>query len=214
VRARRLLVAAALAAVAGNARAAQPLRATLSERGGRLVASLDLGAAFPPEIEKQLGNGLRNVVAIVASVVPEAGGDPVALGGRVVEVAYDVWEESYAVTVKDARTPAGRRAVLRDFAALRTFLATQDGLDLGPAGSVGAGRWVVQARVDLNPISKQDLERTREFISNPAGPGRPGGGSRSVLAAMASFLLREPAEGEEFHLFRSSPFTAAEVKTR
>jgi hypothetical protein len=214
--ARALAAAAVVAALAAPARApaAEPLRVEAAERAGRLVASFDVGAAFPPTIERQLGNGLLNVVAIVASVVPERGGDPVALGGRVVEIVYDVWEETYAVTVKDTRTPAGRRAVLRDFAALRAFLSKQGDLDLGPAGALGTGRWVVEARVELNPVSKDDLERTREFIANPAGPARPGGGSRSVLAAMASFLLREPAEGEEFHLLRSRPFTAAELRPR
>jgi hypothetical protein len=205
-------VAAALAAAPAARAAPEPVAVSLSERGGRLLATLDLSAAFPAGIERQLGNGLTNVLALVASVVPEGGGAPVAGGGRVMEILFDVWEETYSVVIKDARTPAGRRAVLPDFGALRAFLSRQQDVDLGPAGALGGGRYVLQARLDLNPVSKQDLERTREFIANPSGPARPGGGSRSVLAAMASFLLREPAEGEDFHVFRSAPFTAAEVK--
>lgn len=210
----RSALALTLALGAGVAGAAEPLQASVSERAGRLVATFDLPTAFPAEIERQLGNGLTNVVALVASVVPERGGSPAAAGARTLEILFDVWEETYAVTVRDAKTPRGRRAVLPDFAALRTFLSTQRDLDLGPAGDLPPGPLVLEVRLDLNPVSREDLERTREFIANPASSGRPGGGSRSVLAAMASILLREPEEGEEFRLFRSSPFAAADARGR
>jgi len=67
--------------------------------------------------------------------------------------------------------------------------------------------------VEVNPVSKEQLLRTREFISNPAGGSR-GGGSRSVLGAMASFLLREPAPGSDVHVFRSRPLVRGEVQSR
>ncbi|HSN90161.1 MAG TPA: hypothetical protein VLS93_02940 [Anaeromyxobacteraceae bacterium] len=210
----RTALALALALGPGASGAAEPLRATVAERAGRLVATFDLPGAFPAEMEKQLGNGLTNVVALVASVVPARGGPPAAAGARTLEILYDVWEETWAVTVRDAKTPRGRRAVLPDFAALRTFLATQRDLDLGPAGQLPAGPLVLEVRLDLNPVSREDLERTREFIANPTSSSRPGGGSRSVLAAMASMLLREPHEGEEFRLYRSAPFTAADARGR
>jgi hypothetical protein len=205
---------AALLWAAGAAGAAEPLQGAVSERAGRLVATIDLSAAFPAPIERQLGNGLTNVVALLATVVPQRGGPPAAAGARTVEILYDVWEETYAVTVKDAKTPRGRTAVLPGFAVLRAFLSAQRDLDLGPAGGLPSGPLVLEVRVDLNPVSSEDLERTREFIANPTSTGRPGSGSRSVLAAMASMLLREPEEGEEFRLFRSPPFTAAETRGR
>lgn len=208
----RSALAVTLALGAGVAGAAEPLEVSVSERAGRLVATFEL--PMPAELERQVGNGLTNVVALVASVVPERGGTPAAAGARTIEILFDVWDETYAVTVRDAKTPRGRRAVLPDFAALRTFLSTQRDLDLGPAGHLPPGPLVLEVRLDLNPVSREDLERTREFIANPASSGRPGGGSRSVLAAMASILLREPEEGEEFRLFRSSPFAAADAGDR
>jgi hypothetical protein len=72
----------------------------------------------------------------------------------------------------------------------------------------------VDARVEVNPISKEQLHRTREFIANPAAGTRAGGGSRSVLGAMASFLLREPDPGSSAHVFRSRPLGRGEVVTR
>lgn len=207
-----------LALAAGPARPAPPpapMPATLSARNGHVLATLDLSAVFAPTLERQLGNGLTNVVAVLITVAPAQGGQPLALHGRVIEILFDVWDETYAVTVKDRRAPSGMRLVLRDFAALRALLAHERDLDLGPVGALPRMPLVVEARVELNPVSREQLQRTREYIANPAAGVRSGGApSRSVLGAVASFLLREPDPGTDVHLLRTRPFTPAEVPAR
>jgi hypothetical protein len=207
-----LAIALALPAAA-RARAPSPLRVELAEKGGRVLAALDVGAAFPPSLERELGNGLTNVVAVYVSIAP-VGGDPTLVYGRVVEILFDVWEEAYVVTVKDPRAPQGIRLVQPSFRALRTFLADAKELDVGPASLLPEGPFVVDARVEVNPVSKEQLHRTREFIANPSAGSRPGGGSRSVLGAMASFLLREPDPGSSAHVFRSSALRRGDVVAR
>ena len=213
-------IAAALAALAlalatpAGAVTSSPLSVRLAAREGRVLATVDLAAAFAPSVERELGNGLTNVVAVYLSVLPAGGGGPVLVYGRVVEILFDVWEEHYDVTVKDPRTPQGVRIVHADFRALRAFLSEEKELDLGPVALLPADAFVVEARVEVNPISKEQLHRTREFIANPAAGSRGGGASRSVLGAMASFLLREPAPGSDVHLFRSRPLGRGEVVAR
>ncbi len=58
----------------------------------------------------------------------------------------------------------------------------------------------------LDPRVVQQLQRTREYIAAASGASRQSG-SRSVLGAVASFLLREPDAESDVHLFRSDPFT-------
>ena len=214
-RAARVLAAvAALAVAAPAAGAPAPLGVKLSVREGRVIATVDVAAAFAPAAERELGNGLTNVVALWVAVLPaEGGGPPALVYGRVIDLLFDVWEETYVVTVKDPRTPQGVRLVLRDFRSLRAFLSEERDLDLGPASLLPETPFVVEARVEVNPVSKEQLLRTREFIANPAGGSR-GGGSRSVLGAMASFLLREPAPGSDVHVFRSRPLVRGEVQPR
>jgi hypothetical protein len=192
-----------------------PLAVRLAARSARLEVSLDLSPVFVPGLEDQLGNGLTNVIAIWVAVLPAGGGGPVAIHGRVIEILFDVWDETYAVTVKDPRAPGGVRLVLPDFRALREFLANERDLDLGPIAALPPGPFVLEARVEVNPVSKEQLQRTREYIANPpAGARVGGGGSRSVLGAVASFLLREPDPGSDVHRFRSRAFTRGEVATR
>jgi hypothetical protein len=176
---------------------------------GRTEAAVDLSAVFGPAREREFGNGLDNVVEIYTSVIPAGGGPPASLHGRIVELLFDVWEETYSVTVKDPEHPAGRRLVLRDFAALRTLLSDQQGLDLGPVAALPDAFWV-EVRVEVNPVSREQLQRTREYIAAASGGSRPSG-SRSVLGAVASFLLREPNAGSDVHLFRSAPLTRAGI---
>jgi hypothetical protein len=205
-----LLLAAALAA---GHDAPRTLPSRLEAREGRIVTTLDLAAAYPPDLQKQLSNGLTNVIALHVALLPEGGGDPAALYGREVDVLYDVWEETYGVVVKDASSPRGRALVFPTFPKLRAFLAEARGIDLGPLSELAGGRWVVQTRLELNPISKELLEKTREFIANPAAGAR-GAPSRSVLGAMASYLLKGADPGADVHVFRSPPFTAREVAQR
>jgi hypothetical protein len=207
------VAAAALVLAAPAAASPAPLRVTLSVKEGRVVATVDVAGAFTSAAERELGNGLTNVVALWVAVLPEGGGPPALVYGRVIDLLFDVWEETYVVTVKDPRAPQGVRLVLRDFRALRAFLSEERDLDLGPASLLPEASFVVEARVEVNPVSKEQLLRTREFIANPAGGSR-GGGSRSVLGAMASFLLREPAPGSDVHVFRSRPLTRGEVQAR
>lgn len=214
-RAARAAATVAVALLAARPAAAAPraavLAASVAASRDRLSATLDLAAAFPDETLRRLGNGLTNVVAVVVAVVPEEGGPPVALTGRVTEVLYDVWDEDYTVTVRDARLPRTVRRAGGDRAALRRLLSEARAIDLGPLAQLPPGRFRLEARVEVNPVSEELMARTRELLANPAVSGRPGAGTRSVLGAMAGYLLREPAPGDDVVFLRSRPFARAEV---
>lgn len=207
------LGALAALAAAGPARAAEPvpLPVQLAVVKGRAIASFDLAAAFATVREQELGNGLTNVVEIYTTVLPALGGPPSALHGRMVEILFDVWEETYSVTVKDPEHPAGRRLVIPTFADLQSFLGRQREVDLGPVPALPES-FSVEVRVEVNPVSKEQLQRTREYIAAASG-SRPSG-SRSVLGAVASFLLREPNAGSGVRLLRSAPIARGAVAAR
>ncbi len=211
--ARSLALAAALVATCAGAaaRAADPLPVTLASQAGRVVAAVDLSKALPSDLPERLGNGLRNVVAIYVAVVPLGGEEPAAAYPLVFEVLYDVWEETWSVTVRDPKTPGGRRQVLRSVEELRALLAHVPDADLGPVGALPASRFTVDVRIDVNPVSPELLAYTRQYL---AGAARARGGSRSVLGTMAGFLLRVPDDEGGSLLFRSRPLSADAVKPR
>lgn len=202
---RRAVLAAIAFLAAGAAPAAEPtFPGSLTLGQGRLRASLDLHAAFPPEMERALRDGLTHVVTLHVSLVPAEGGAPRAVWARETEVLWDVWEERFGVTATDPEHPRGHALQFRDFAALRAFLA-QAHPDLGPAAPLGEERWAVVVRVELDPV-KELLERTRDLVRGQrAGQGLDGG-TPSVLGAMASYLLGGSGGEGQARFFRSHPF--------
>ncbi len=204
---------APLVAAVALAHEVAPLAGDLELRDGRLVAGFDLGPAFPPDLRKQLGNGLTNVVALHVALAPARSEEPVAVYAREIEVLYDVWEENYHVTVRDPQHPKGRQLIFTDWEKLRALLADAHGIDVAPASILDDRTWVVSARVEVNPVSQELLDRTRELIANPAAGARVGGSSRSVLGAMASYLLKGTA-GSDVHVFRSRPFSVKDGAIR
>lgn len=214
---RRAIVLLVALLLAVQARAHDPpdtLPWALEARDGHVLAAVDLAPAFPPDLQGLVSNGLTNVITLHVGLLREPGDQAVALFGREIDVLYDVWEETYGVTVKDEATPRGRVRTFRSFLELRAFLAEARAIDLGPVSELGDSRWVLQTRVELNPVSKELLDRTREFIANPSAGGRGGTPSRSVLGAMASYLLKGADPGADVHLFRTRAFTAREVGLR
>jgi hypothetical protein len=207
--ARLVVAAAATLSAALPASAAELLQVTLSARAGRISAAVDLAPVLPKDLEARLGNGLRNVVAVFVAVVPLDGGPPPAAYGRVLEVLYDVWEESWVVTIRDPQTPSGTRQVVRSRADLHQLLARAADADLGPASAFPEGPFTVNVRVDVNPVSPELLARTREYLAGAAGPG---GATRSVLGTVAGFLLRAPDDEGESLLFRSHSLSAGGIR--
>jgi hypothetical protein len=205
------LLAGALAAAPGRAAPDQTIAVRIAPVKGRAVVSMDLGVLFDPGRERDFGNGLTNVVVIYTSVVPAKGGSPLSAHGRIIEILYDVWEETYAVVVNDPDHPT-RRLVLPNFGALRAFLADQRSMDVGPFETLPE-EFVLEVRVEVNPVSREQLQRTREYIA-AAAAGTRASGSRSVLGAVASFLLREPDAGTDVHAYRSPVFTKSELAPR
>jgi len=192
--------------LAGPARAAPrtgELQAEVAVRQGRVTARLDLSPAVDDPLLRRLGNGLTNVITVVVVVRPAGGGPVLAAGARVVEVLYDVWDEAYALTVRDQASPTVRRLTVRDPAALPALLAGQEPVDLGAAEALGAGPLELEVRVEVNPVSRELMQRTRELLAHPGSGGRPGSGTSSVIGAVAGYLLRDPGPGDDLVLLRS-----------
>jgi hypothetical protein len=203
--------AAATAALPTTADAA-PLAVALESHDGRLHAGVDLGPVLPADLPSRLGNGLRNVLAVFVGVVPVGAEGATASYARVIEVLYDVWEESWTVTIRDPQSPGGRRRVVGTAAELGRLLAHGADAELGPVDALPVAPFTVDVRIDLNPVSPELLATTREYLAGAAG--RPGGASRSVLGAVAGFLLREPEDDGEVLFLRSAPLTRDAVKAR
>ncbi len=175
-----------------------PLRVDCRGEAGRLLATVDLGPAVDAGLERKLGNGLASTVRLtVAALDPSGAG----AGGveRDFDVRFDVWTETFTVTIREPGAAASSRTV-SDWATVRRLLATPAPFDLGPLAALPE-RFTVEARLELDPVTGLQLGRTRERLAHPAG-------GRSLLGSLAAFLLRAPPPDAE--RYRSTLLTRSD----
>ena len=125
--------------------------------------------------------------------------------GRVVEILFDVWDETLRGD-REGRARAARASATScpTSRALRRFLSEADDVDLGPRARARRAAAVrLEARVELNPVSKEQLQRTREFIANPAAGRAPAARRAACSARWRASSCASRIPGADVHLFRS-----------
>jgi hypothetical protein len=202
------LLAAPSQAAAPASREAGPLRVDCWSRSGRLLAAVDLTAAIDTELERKLGNGLTSTVRLSLAALDASDSAAAAGAERDFDVRFDVWTETYTVTIREQGALAWSRQAT-DWATVRRLLATPSPFDLGPVAGLPA-RFTVEARIELDPATGRQLERTREQLTHPAGG--PTAGGRSLMGTLAAVLLRPPPPSAE--RYRSAAQARAELPTR
>jgi hypothetical protein len=139
---------------------------------------------------------------LVALSLVDGEGAPAATALWSCELRLDVWDDLVHVRLRDgARLRRDSFALIDD--ALRACGAVEDALLTDQYALVGRGPWRLVARVALDPVSPELLERTREFMSNPRGAS--GGQPRALFGAVARLFRADAEVANETFVFRSGP---------
>jgi hypothetical protein len=158
------------------------------------------GLEFPDTLREDLVSGLTNRILIRATLAMD--GRLVAQSTVDIAIRYDLWEETFRVTMStDGRTTPPRTfasletttAFLRDFSASGLFAGI--GLERGRT-------FTVTADVLFDPIDRDRMEKIRQWVArNSTFPGsgaqRPSTGS-SPSADLFNRIFEQYASGAEF----------------
>jgi hypothetical protein len=205
-------VACAVALAAAPARAQEPAptapaqlptrRASFSwnKENTILRVSLAYRDVVDSEVERKLQSGLPTVVVMRAYLYPDGTGTPVAGTVKSCRIVFDVWDEIYRVQVSQ---PGGEtnsvapniEGVLRR-CATATDLAVADRTTLQPGGS-----YFMAALVEVNPISKEMLDRIRRWVSRP--PGTSGSAGDSLFGSFVGLFVARIGQAERTLSFRT-----------
>jgi hypothetical protein len=199
-----LLAAAALLAAGWPAAAPRPLdvaplQVDCRVEAGRLRAAVDLTPAIDAELARTLGSGLTSTLRLTVSAL-DANGRAVAAAQRDVDVRLDVWAEVFTLTDREPDGTASSRLV-PGWPAAHDLLARPAPFDLGPLAGLPE-RFTIEARLELDPVTGRQLEKTRQQLAHPAG-------GRSLLGTLAAVLLRAPPPIVES--YRSAALTRADL---
>jgi hypothetical protein len=189
-----------------------------NQRAGVAVRQL----AFPDTLDHDLKSGLTSRLLLRVILLAEA--RPLARQTAEVIVKYDLWDETFAVTMKVGDTTL-QRQTLSNLADVRARLADLRLPSLFVTSGLDADRPLgLQVDVLLNPIEKERMEQIRKWVADntthtaPVDPDRPA--STAPLAdsndVLFNRIFEQYAAGAEVasgwhQSLQSKPFTLKEL---
>jgi hypothetical protein len=165
------LAACALSLAAGAALGQKPVlrRMGIHVLGNQLTATFNYQDVFKKAIREKLKSGLP--IRIVAQVFLEYQGKPVAFWSRSTAIVYDLWEEAFIVTDEDSR--GKRKAKVKSAAEAIGLASIMWRSPVADIRGLAPGVYRLNVNVEVNPVSKEMVEKIRGWLAQPAG-GRNG----------------------------------------
>lgn len=157
------------------------------------------------ELEKKLSSGIPTVIVMRAYVFEEGAEAPVALTGKSCRVAFDPWDEVYRVQI--TQQPTGEKTEVSPTldGVLRRCAEAQK-LPVVDRGRLKInGSYLIQGIIEVNPISKDILERIKKWVSRPTGATSIGAGDALFGSFVGLFVARIGAADRELK-FKTQTF--------
>ena len=177
----------------------EPLIVSLQKGSRQVNASLDVTSAFTEQFRKRLNGGILSIVEIQMKLL-DADNAEVASTSRRCDLRLDIWDDVLLLRIQDPERIQRKRFIVVDdglkaCGLIDRILLADGALLTQPSG------YRLYVAVNLNPVSEDLLERSREFSSNPKGGGA--GRAPSLLGGVAKLFHGDSTAGGETFYFRS-----------
>lgn len=161
------------------------------------------------ETRKKLTSGLPTVIVLRGYVFEEGSTQPIALTAKSCRVVFDPWDEVFRIQLGlpggETNVPSPTlEGVLRRCAEDKA-LPVVEAKRLKPGTS-----YFISALVEVNPISREMIERIRRWVSRPAGASGIGAGDALFGSFVGLFTTRIGVADRQF-AFRTQSFQAPEL---
>lgn len=204
-----IAVAAATLMSAAVAHADRPIvdkKMSFSESGSRLRVTTSFTEVFDKKAYDELTSGIQTT--LVARIFVYRRGKeelPVSVAVGRFNVRYDLWDETYVVTIQSTywryKTKLkSRSAALKAVTELKSFpIADLKNIAIGPHHFVGMV-------VELNPVSKQLLAEVRRWLTRSSGAVSVSRGASFFGSFVSVFVNPKVPEADRILRLRSQPF--------
>jgi hypothetical protein len=176
-----------------------PLSVTLARGSRQVIATFDVTSAFTEQFRKRLNGGILSTVEIEMKLL-DADNVEVASSLRRCDLRLDIWDDVLLLRIQDPERTQRKRFIVVDDGIkacgnVDRILIADGALLTRPSG------YRLYVAVNLNPVSEELLERSREFSSNPKGGGA--GRAPSLLGGVARLFHGDSTAGGETFYFQS-----------
>jgi hypothetical protein len=161
-------------------------------RTGELVVCRLTTAGLPGErLVQSMRSGLVSAVDLEVALL-DAGRRPVHRGRLTLQLAFDLWEEVFAVR------GGGNERRFADLAALRSFLGELDTVPVAPLDLLREGeRYRVRVGLRLHPIAPSQRQRVADAIAGQQRPRHPGQDQQETTVSLGQLIRLFYDEGDE-----------------
>lgn len=167
-----------------------------SPSGRMLLLSLSFRDVATPEVLRKLRLGLPTTIVLTG--VLRANLDIVSTTYQRCKITWHVWEEMYRVEVSRASQPSVKRSWSPSVNGVLRRCAEADRLVVAERAQVPLGKALtLDARILVNPVSPELLEKIKRWISRPSSAATATSASKLFSTFTGLFMTRVgEAEGE------------------
>ncbi len=146
------------------------------------------------EIRKKLSRGLPTTIVLTAAVHQVGSKDPVSTTAQTCKITWHVWDEVYLVETTRPGGSKSSAAISVDGVIRRCADARR--LPIGTSAQVPVGASIyLTAKVQVNPVSAEILNKIKRWVSRPTGTATAAPGD-ALFSTFTGLFLQRVGEAE------------------
>ncbi len=204
------LAFALLVSVASMARAEDPLPVRQATVAFDEKQTLRVSVAYRDVIDAatvaKLMGGLPTTIVMRAYVFRESGGAPLAAAFKTCRVIFDLWDEVYRIEIAQTGTSDVVTASPTLEGVLRRCAEADKLAVIGRSSLPADTNYYMAGIVEVNPVSRDMLERIKRWVSRPSGTSTNAPGDALFGSFVGLFVARIGVADRQV-AFRTQPFT-------
>jgi hypothetical protein len=163
--------------------------------------------AVNDKIRRKLLSGLPTTIVARAYVFGEDDEQPVSLSVKSCRVVFDLWDEVFRIELVEAGRK--RHSVAVNVEGVLRQCADARRLPLSSIASLDAKKsYFVGVLVEVNPLSKEMMDRIKRWVSRPRGAGAVGPGD-SLFGSFVGLFVTHVPDADRVVAFRTQSFVPA-----
>ncbi len=179
----------------------------VEREGEALRLSADFSAFFDADLRRRMRSGLTTTLFLDVQLAAFADGETRGAVRRLARARWALWDEQLEVVHEG---PLGSRT--RAYRSLDDFISAFARLSSAPIASAvhkDEALYQIRARLEVNPLSAEQMREMRKWLSSGAQPSRLDPFSSSLLGSFVRFFHNlKPGVAERVLRARGRPFRA------
>jgi hypothetical protein len=187
----------------GKAAPARDARFTWDVAKSSLYVSVSFRDVVDANIRRKLSRGLPTTIVLTGTIHRPGVSEPMSTTAQTCKITWHVWDEVYLVEVTRPGGTLSSAAITVDGVLRRCAEARR--LLVGTRAQVPVGSVVVlQAKVLVNPVSPEVLQKIKRWVSRPTGTGTAAPGD-ALFSTFTGLFLQRIGDAEQELKFTTNP---------